>query len=75
MVAMALAVLLAGCGQRADLRPKVGHALPPTPYGRTVRPDARELLAARPDERPTNAVELRIKSEPRADDPYDLPPH
>lgn len=75
MAAIGLIALLAGCGQRSELRPKLGHTLPPTPYGRTVRPDAHELLAAKPDQRPTNAVELRIKSEPRQDDPYDLPPH
>ena len=75
LIVALLALALAGCGQRADLRPRPGHALPPTPVGRSETPSARELLAVTPEQRPTNSAELRIKSEPRGDDPYDLPPH
>lgn len=68
------ALLLAGCGVRTDLKPKVGHSLPVAPYGRRDQPNSAELLEARPQARPAINVELRLKSELRADDPFDLPP-
>lgn len=65
---------LAGCGVRTDLKPAVGHNLPVAPYGRKDQPNSAELLIARPQARPAINVELRLKSEVRADDPFDLPP-
>ena len=70
----AMVALLAGCGGRADLRPVAGRTLPVAPYGRAERPVAAELLSPPPQARPGRAVELRQKSEPRLDDPFDLPP-
>jgi len=68
------ALLLAACGQRTDLKPRPGRPLPPAPYGRPDQLSPRELLGQGSQARPGNSVELRTKSEPRADDPYDLPP-
>ena len=68
------ALALAGCGVRTDLKPRVGHELPVPPYGRKDRPTSAELLTSRPQARPQIQVELRLKSEVRGDDPFDLPP-
>jgi hypothetical protein len=65
---------LAGCGVRTDLKPKVGHNLPIAPYGRKDQPTSAELLTPLPQARPAINVELRLKSEVRGDDPFDLPP-
>ena len=68
------ALALAGCGQRAELRPVTGESLPPAPYGAEERPTAAELLTPEPLAVPERTIELRTKSEPRAEDPFDLPP-
>ena len=73
IAALAL-LLLAACGARADLKPRLAGHLPAAPYGRPDQPTARELLTQTTQSRPGNSVELRVKSEPRADDPFDLPP-
>src|SRR5690606_34842778 len=66
--------LLAACGQKRDLVPAPGQALPPTPYGADHRPTAEELLEPDPQAAPERSVELRKRSEEREDDPFDLPP-
>lgn len=72
--ALALALLTAGCGQVADLRPAKGKSLPVAPYGRADQPTAEELLETSPQAAPERSVELRRRSEERTDDPFDLPP-
>jgi hypothetical protein len=43
--------------------------------GRETRPVADELLLPDPQAAPANrTVELRLRSEERRDDPFDLPP-
>jgi len=69
-----MALLLAACGQSADLHPRTGKMLPMAPYGRTDKPSAEELLATTPQAAPERSVELRKRSEEREDDPFDLPP-
>lgn len=74
---LALAILtlpLAGCGVTAPLKPQAGHDLPVAPLGRDTQPTSDELLKLRPQDAPERSIELRKKSEDRADDPYDLPP-
>lgn len=75
---VALAVLsvfaLAACGSVRDLKPAMGHDLPPPPYGRSDRPSAAELLELPGQAAPSRSDELRRQSEVRADDPFDLPP-
>ena len=65
---------LAACGVKTDLKPQAGKSLPPPPYGRADPPTANELLAPRPQAAPERSIELRQRSEDRADDPFDLPP-
>ena len=71
---IALVVALAACGSRADLKPAAGHVLPVAPLGRADRPTADELLVRPQQAAPKRNVELRTRSEERADDPFDLPP-
>ena len=68
------AIALAGCGNRRELKPAAGQSLPVAPFGREDRPTADELLKPVPQAQPERAVELRKRSEERADDPFDLPP-
>ncbi|MGX7894701.1 hypothetical protein [Tsuneonella sp. HG222] len=72
--ALPLLALLAACGQKQDLRPPEGHDLPPAPYGAANQPTAAELLEPSIQAAPERSVELRRRSEERADDPFDLPP-
>lgn len=75
VIAVMLGALLTGCGARAPLTPAAGAELPVAPLGRTVRPVADELLI--PDAQAAAAnrtVELRLRSEERRDDPFELPP-
>lgn len=65
---------LAACGDRGPLALKPGHQLPPAPYGRSEKPKADELLVPPTIAIPERSVELRTRSEPRNDDPFDLPP-
>ena len=72
--AFGLALALAACGNRVDLRPAAGESLPPAPLGRADAPTAEELLTRTPQQAPKRSVELRTRSEEREDDPFDLPP-
>jgi hypothetical protein len=65
---------LSACGVRTDLKPQAGDSLPPAPYGRTDVPTSAQLLAPPPQAAPERSIELRQRSEERADDPFDLPP-
>lgn len=65
---------LNACGQAAELKPRAGHELPVAPLGRDDRPKPSELLVPAPQASPERSVELRSRSEPREDDPFDLPP-
>ena len=67
-------LLLAACGLQKDLRPQAGADLPPKPYGSDHKPTSAELLNPGPQAAPQRSVELRTRSEERADDPFDLPP-
>ena len=74
MVLAPLGLALGACGSRVALKPPPGGALPVAPLGRDDRPEADELLARTPQAAPERSVELRKRSEERADDPFDLPP-
>ncbi len=75
-VALALiaALALGACGVKADLKPQAGKSLPVAPYGRSDQPTAEQLVVPVPQAAPQRSVELRNRSEERADDPFDLPP-
>lgn len=74
LIACGCLALLAGCGSRQSLTLREGQQLPPAPFGRAVRPVANELLTPPTLAIPERSVELRTRSEPRGDDPFDLPP-
>lgn len=65
---------LSACGNRAALEPKQGQNLPVAPYGREEPLEADALLVAPPQAVPERSVELRRRSEERANDAFDLPP-
>ena len=69
-----LAGTLAACGATAPLQPLASNDLPAVPYGETDTPDAEQLLELPTLAAPERSVELRRRSEERADDPFDLPP-
>ena len=69
-----LALALSACGVRADLNPLPGKSLPVAAYGRSEPPTAEKLLQVPTQAQPERNVELRARSETRADDPFDLPP-
>jgi hypothetical protein len=66
--------LLSGCGKVADLKPAPGQALPVKPLMARTTPDANDLLTPPPYAKPERVDELMKKSEPREQDPFDLPP-
>ena len=73
-VLVAAIALLAGCGRVADLKPAAGQSLPVKPMMARTTPTAAELLTPPPNAHPERVDELMKKSEPRAQDPFDLPP-
>lgn len=73
-VAIGSLALLAACGQRVPLEPLPGDSLPVAPLGAGEPKTVDELLEPGPQAAPERSVELRRRSEERADDPFDLPP-
>src|SRR3954447_162786 len=71
---LAVMLGLVGCGRVAELQPAPGKALPVKPLMARTTPTAEELLTAPPYARPDRVDELVKKSQPRAADPFDLPP-
>src|ERR1700760_1792236 len=74
VIVPAAAVVLAGCGRQVDLRPASGEALPVKPMMAKTTPTPAQLLALPTYAKPDRVDELMKRSEPRAQDPFDLPP-
>jgi hypothetical protein len=74
LAALAIVLALSACGVRRDLKPQAGKSLPVAPYGREEPRTAEALLEPTVQAAPERTVELRKRSEERADDPFDLPP-
>ncbi len=68
------ALAIAGCGRVTDLEPAPGHAMPVTPLMARATPTFDELLTPPTQARPNRVDELIKRSEPRPNDPFDLPP-
>jgi|SRR5436190_19102144 len=65
---------LASCGREADLKPAAGHSLPVKPLMARTTPTVEQLLTPPSYARPDRVDELVKKSQPRPQDPFDLPP-
>jgi hypothetical protein len=74
LAALAIVLALSACGVRHDLKPALGQKLPVAPYGREEPRSVGALLEPPVQAAPERTVELRKRSEERADDPFDLPP-
>jgi hypothetical protein len=73
LVAAGIAAL-AACGRQAELKPAPGHALPVKPLMARATPTVEDLLTPPPYARPDRVDELVKRSQPRPQDPFDLPP-
>src|SRR5438309_9729821 len=74
LLLFAAALGLASCGRVAELQPAPGHAPPAKPQMARTTPTVSELLTPPTYARPDRVDELVKKSQPRAADPFDLPP-
>lgn len=68
-------LLVAGCGAMQGLTPAKGKSLPVKPASSPKQPSSDDLLVQLPTVKPGRSDELMIKSQPRGDDRFDLPPH
>jgi len=68
------AIALAGCGRVADLKPAPGESLPVRPLMARSTPTANDLLKLPTYAKPDRVDELMKRSEPRPQDPFELPP-
>jgi predicted small lipoprotein YifL len=73
LLAVMLALALAGCGRAGDLRPPPGQPLPVKPKLATTTPTPEELLTPPPVFRPVRVDEILRRNEPRRPDRFDLP--
>ena len=58
IISLAALILLAACGQKAELEPLAGHTLPPPPMGAKAQPDTEKLLELDPLAAPPRSVEM-----------------
>ena len=72
VIAGALAIV--SCGRVTELKPPPGHAMPVKPEMAHATPTFEELLTPPTQARPNRVDELIKRSEPRPNDPFDLPP-
>lgn len=74
VLVIAAIAALAACGRQADLKPAPGHALPVKPLMARTTPTVEQLLTPPSYARPNRIDELVKRSQPRREDPFDLPP-
>ena len=74
MILLAGLLALGACGNEQNLHPRAGGSLPPKAATSPTTPTAMDLLKQPAAQRPTRSDELLTKSQPRTDDPFDLPP-
>jgi hypothetical protein len=67
-------LLLGSCGHVADLKPATGQSLPVKPLMARATPTPNELLTIPTYAKPSRVDELMKRSEPRPQDPFNLPP-
>jgi hypothetical protein len=71
---LAAVIGLASCGRVADLKPAAGKSLPVKPLMARTTPTPQDLLTRPPYAKPLRVDELVTRSQPRASEPFDLPP-
>ena len=71
---LAAVMLLCSCGRQVDLKPAAGEPLPVKPLMARTTPTPNDLLAIPTYAKPDRVDELMKRSEPRKQDPFDLPP-
>ncbi len=69
-----LAALLGGCGKQAALTRLPGMSPVPRAANAPVAETPAALIEPTTQARPKRDIDLLSRSEPRADDPFDLPP-
>ena len=74
LLLLSAAALLSACGKVGPLSPAPGVSLPPKTYAQDGAVDPQALLEPSTQARPSRVDELLQRSEPRAADPFDLPP-
>jgi hypothetical protein len=74
ILVIATTLALAGCGRVTDLEPAPGHKMPVKPELARATPTFEELLTPPTQARPGRVDELVKKSQPRPNDPFELPP-
>lgn len=71
---MLVALALAGCGGRVNLKPQEGKTLPVKPEGAAKQATPDELMTPGTQAAPKRSDEPLKRSEERRDDKFDLPP-
>ena len=71
---IACVVALPACGRQAELKPAPGQPMPVKPLMAKATPTVDQLLTVPTYARPGRVDELVKKSQPRPQDPFDLPP-
>jgi len=74
LLLLAAIASLAGCGRVGQLQPAPGKSLPVKPAMAKTTPTVEQLLTPPTYARPDRVDELVKRSQPRANDPFDLPP-
>jgi uncharacterized lipoprotein NlpE involved in copper resistance len=73
-IALMGALVLAGCGNRAELKPKATASLPVAPKGAKATPSPTDLLKPPVQTRPARSDDLIESTNQRRSDTFDLPP-
>jgi predicted small lipoprotein YifL len=74
ILVIASVLAIAGCGRITDLKPAPGQSLPVKPLMAKATPSPKDLLKLPPYAKPDRVDELIKRSQPRQDDPFELPP-
>jgi hypothetical protein len=74
IILIAGVLALGGCGRVAELKPAAGQSLPVKPLMARATPTPDDLLKLPTYAKPDRVDELIKRSQPRQDDPFDLPP-
>jgi hypothetical protein len=74
ILAAAAALAIASCGRVTDLQPAPGRSMPVRPEMARATPTFDQLLTPPTQARPDRVDELVKRSQPRPNDPFELPP-